>query len=58
LCVGLNRNAGSVAKILGAVFGKQFLANKDYVVIGLNLLDAGTSYPDLVALAVRTDAFA
>jgi hypothetical protein len=51
-------HAGTVAKILGAVFGKQYVANKDVVGIGLSLLDGGMSYADLVALAVSTDVFA
>lgn len=58
IALDIDGNAGSVAKILGAVFGKQFLANKDYVGIGLSLLDGGMSYADVVALAVRTDVFA
>ena len=37
-------NAGTVAKVLGAVFGKSSLANKSYVGIGLSLVDKGMSY--------------
>ena len=46
-------NAGKVVKILGAVFGSQSILNKQYVGIGLSLLDTGTSYPDLCALALN-----
>ncbi len=58
VALDLDGNAGAVAKILGAVFGKPYLANKDYVGIGLKLLDNGMSYQSLVALAVQTDVFA
>ena len=50
--------AGSTVKIIGAVFGKQFLSNQNFVGIGLNLLDGGMSYADLVGLAVGTELFA
>jgi hypothetical protein len=48
----LNANAGTTAKILGAVIGKDGLQNKSYVGIGLSLLDNGMSYSDLGALAL------
>ncbi len=48
----LNANAGVTAKILGAVFGAQALANKNYVGIGLSFLDAGWSYDNLAGLAL------
>ena len=48
----INDNAGTTAKLLGAVFGKDSLANKQYVGIGLNLLDAGMSTTTLASLAV------
>lgn len=41
LALDLNGNAGSVAKILGAVFGSAAVARPDYVGIGLSLLDSG-----------------
>jgi hypothetical protein len=46
-------NAGTVAKILGAVAGKQSLKNKEYVGIGLDLVDKGMSYLDLGTLALK-----
>ena len=46
-------NAGTVAKILGAVAGKQSLTNKEYLGIGLDLVDKGMSYSDLGALALQ-----
>ena len=45
-------NAGTTAKILGAVFGKDSVSNKNYVGIGLNFLDTGWSYNNLAALAL------
>ena len=48
----LNGNAGATAKLLGAVFGKDSVSNKQYVGIGLNLLDAGMSTTTLASLAV------
>lgn len=48
----INGNAGTTAKILGAVFGKDSLSNKQYVGIGLNLLDSGMSTTTLASLAV------
>jgi hypothetical protein len=52
LALDLDGNAGKAAKVLGAVFGKVALANKEYVGIGLSLLDSGMSYEALAALAV------
>ena len=46
-------NAGTVAKVLGAVFGKSSLANKSYVGIGLSYVDKGMSYSDLASLALN-----
>lgn len=46
-------NAGTTAKILGAVFGAASVSNKTYVGIGLNYLDGGMSYADLMALALN-----
>ena len=46
-------NAGTVAKVLGAVFGKASLTNKTYVGIGLSYVDKGMSYSDLAALALN-----
>ena len=52
IAIDLNANAGTTAKILGAVIGKDGLQNKSYVGIGLSLLDNGMSYSDLGALAL------
>lgn len=52
LAYDLNSNAGTVAKILGAVFGQRAVSDKTYVGIGLNLLDSGMTYVGLVELAL------
>lgn len=52
VALDLAGNAGQAAKILGAVFGKQSLTNKDYVGIGLKLLDGGMPYPDVIKFAL------
>ncbi len=45
--------AGTTAKILGAVFGKAAVANKEYAGIGLQLLDGGMSYLNLMQAALN-----
>jgi hypothetical protein len=52
IAIDLNGSAGTTAKILGAVFGKDSLVNKSYVGIGLHFLDAGWTYDNLAALAL------
>lgn len=52
LALDLNGNAGEVAKILGAVFGRDAVQHADYVGIGLSLADAGVPYADLVQYAL------
>lgn len=49
----ISGNAGTTVKILGAVFGKTAVANKQYVGIGLDLLDKGMSYDTLAGLALN-----
>lgn len=49
----LDGSAGKTAKILGAVFGKDAVANKEYAGIGLSLLDGGMGYEQLAALAMN-----
>jgi hypothetical protein len=53
LALDISGNAGTAAKILGAVYGASAVtAHPDYVRIGLTLLDAGTSYASLVQTAL------
>lgn len=47
-------NAGTTAKILGAVFGVAAVSNREYAGIGLKLLDSGISYEALMQLALDT----
>lgn len=46
-------NAGTAAKVLGAVFGASSINNPSYVGIGLSLLDGGMSSIDLMQLALN-----
>jgi hypothetical protein len=52
VALDLNGNAGTTAKILGSVFGKESLTNKTYVGIGLYYLDAGWTYDNLAGVAL------
>jgi hypothetical protein len=52
IAIDLKGNAGTTAKILGAVFGKESLNNKNYVGIGLHFLDSGWTYDNLAGLAL------
>lgn len=52
LDVGETENAGIAAKILGAVFGKDAVSNKQYLGVGLSFLDAGWNYDKLAGLAL------
>ena len=46
-------NAGTVAKIIGSVFGASVVKSRpDYVGIGLGYIDSGMSYEALAALAI------
>jgi len=45
-------NAGIAVKLISAVFGKDAISNKNFVGIGLDLLDKGMSYDNLGTLAI------
>jgi hypothetical protein len=53
IALDLDQNAGVTAKILGAVFSKSSVANKEYVGIGLDLLDKGMNFDTLAGLALN-----
>jgi hypothetical protein len=53
LALDLGGGAGSVAKILGAVFGAASVGRADYVGVGLSLVDGGMSYEQLMDLALH-----
>lgn len=52
VALDLEGNAGTVARILGAVFGRQAVASSELAGIGLRLADTGTSAEALVQLAL------
>lgn len=52
VALDLNGVAGSVAKILGAVFGPASVQDPGFVGIGLDFLDTGTSAADLMDIAL------
>jgi len=52
VAIDIKGNAGTIAKILGAVFGASSVSNQQYVGIGLSYLDGGMSYQDLMQLAL------
>jgi hypothetical protein len=53
VALDLSGAAGTVARILGSVFGAASVNNKEYAGIGLSLLDRGMSTAELAALAVN-----
>lgn len=53
LALDLDGNAGWVAQIIGAVFGREAVANAKYVGIGLQLADGGVGFNELVAFALQ-----
>jgi hypothetical protein len=53
LALDVDGNAGTVAKVLGAVFGAQSIDDHpEYVGIGLALVDGGMGYEELMQLAL------
>jgi hypothetical protein len=57
MALDMNGHAGTVAKLISAVFGQSYLSNSQYVGIGLNLMDSGMSETALADLAVHTVLF-
>ena len=53
----LTGNAGYTAQIIRALFGSAFLKEEVYVGLGIDLLDSGVSYQDVVSLAIGTPLF-
>lgn len=54
LALDINHNAGITAKTLGAVFGPASVSNQTYTGIGLNLLDDGISYEEVMQFAINS----
>lgn len=53
IALDLDGNAGTTAKILGAVFGSASITNTVYAGIGLHFLDSGWTYESLMQLAIN-----
>jgi hypothetical protein len=58
VALDLQGAAGMTAKLIGALFGRPSVLNKQFVGVGLSLFDAGMSYDQVAAAAVATDTFA
>ena len=54
IALDIDGNAGAVAKLLGAFLGAEGVKITEYVTIGLEALDSGTSFEDLLRLALDT----
>jgi V8-like Glu-specific endopeptidase len=52
VALDLNGAAGTVARTVGAVFGREAVANRDFIGIGLAFMDAGMNELDLTQLAL------
>ncbi|MGZ5786580.1 MAG: carbohydrate-binding domain-containing protein [Ramlibacter sp.] len=57
VALDMSGHAGTVAKLIAAVFGSSYLGNSQFVGIGLNLMDSGMSESALADLAVHTALF-
>lgn len=57
LAFDLTGSAGFTAQIIRGLFGKAFLGEEAYVGIGMQLFDNGTTYQDIVNLAIGTGLF-
>lgn len=58
LALDLQGHAGQVARVIGALFGKQSLTNQSLVGIGIKALDDGMGYQELISVAVNSQLFA
>ncbi|MBU6994198.1 MAG: hypothetical protein JZL64_04135, partial [Ferrovum myxofaciens] len=54
IAYNINGNAGTTAKIIGAVFGPGVVSNAQYEGIGIRAMDAGMSETNLMQLAIDT----
>lgn len=57
LALDLDGSPGSTAKVIGAVFGPDFLAEQLYVGIGIALFDDGMTMQQVADLAIQTGVF-
>ena len=58
LAFDLGGNAGIVAKVVGALLGKDLLQDKGLVGLGLSLIDGGMTYQQAVNLVIAEPIFA
>jgi len=54
VALDMDGKGSTVAKILGAVFGKESITNREYAGIGMGLMDQGYTPVTLMDLALRT----
>lgn len=52
LALDVDKSAGTVAKLIGAIYGAESVANANLVATGLSEIDKGTSQEDLATLAL------
>ena len=52
IALDLDGNAGKIVKLLGALLGKNSATNKTYVGMGLDILDNGMSYEELMKAGI------
>ena len=52
IALDLDGNAGKIVKLLGALLGKDSATNKTYVGMGLDILDNGMPYEDLMKAGI------
>ena len=53
LALDIDGNAGSLAKLLGTVFGANSINNTEFVKIGLSLFDDGNTQEQLASIALK-----
>jgi serralysin len=58
VALDLQGAAGMTAKLIGALFGPQFVSNKQFVGTGLSLFDAGMTYDQVATVAAVNGFFA
>ncbi len=57
IALDLDGNAGSTVKLIGSIFGREFVQNTTFVGAGLGLLDSGQTSLQVAQLAVSLDFF-
>lgn len=57
LALDMNGHAGTVAKLIAALFGTAYLGTEQFVGVGLQMIDGGTSASTAAAMAIGTPLF-